>query len=162
MPNPTQYLKIISWCKGYWGGWNYFLSWIQMATRDRQRRTDTNKCFFGRNISKFAKQKQRKVDHKSTFATMYRQKLRTWAESGSKVGDNGHDGGGRIFPGHPGPTPNAPRENISRKGIPSLRPLRGVWSLGTSGATRFHLKIQKCADIWKIWVQIKKQRNGAL
>ena len=46
--------------------------------------------------------------------------------SGSKVGDGGDDdgddgGGGRIFPGHPGPIPNAPRDNISRKGIPSLR-----------------------------------------
>ena len=39
-------------------------------------------------------------------------------------GDDGGDGdgdGGRIFPGHPGPIPNAPRDNISRKGIPSLR-----------------------------------------
>ena len=36
--------------------------------------------------------------------------------------DDGGDGdGGRIFPGHPGPIPNAPRDNISRKGIPSLR-----------------------------------------
>ena len=36
--------------------------------------------------------------------------------------DGGDDGdGGRIFPGHPGPIPNAPRDNISRKGIPSLR-----------------------------------------
>ena len=44
--------------------------------------------------------------------------------------DDGDDGGdGRIFPGHPGPIPNAPRDNISRKGIPSLRyvtaPLEG-------------------------------------
>ena len=38
----------------------------------------------------------------------------------AKVGDGGGDGG-RIFPGHPGPIPNAPRDNISRKGIPSLR-----------------------------------------
>ena len=53
----------------------------------------------------------------------YEQKLRTWAESGSKVGDgdDSDGGGGRIFPGHPGPIPNAPRDNISRKGIPSLR-----------------------------------------
>ena len=36
-------------------------------------------------------------------------------------GGDGDDGGGRIFPGHPGPIPNAPRDNISRKGIPSLR-----------------------------------------
>ena len=48
--------------------------------------------------------------------------MRTWAESGSKVGDDGDDnddggGGGRIFPGHPGPIPNAPRDNISHKGI---------------------------------------------
>ena len=35
-------------------------------------------------------------------------------------GDGGGDGG-RIFPGYPGPIPNAPRYNISRKGIPSLR-----------------------------------------
>ena len=46
--------------------------------------------------------------------------------SGSKAGDGdggGGDGGGggRIFPVHPGPIPNAPRDNISRKGIPSLR-----------------------------------------
>ena len=39
------------------------------------------------------------------------------------MGDGGDDGGGgRIFPGHPGPIPNAPRDNISRKAIPSLRP----------------------------------------
>ncbi len=39
------------------------------------------------------------------------------------MGDDDGDGGdgGIIFPGHPGPTPNAPRDNISRKGIPSLR-----------------------------------------
>ena len=51
--------------------------------------------------------------------------------SGSKVGDGGDDGddgdgdgdggGGRIFPVHPVPIPNAPRDNISRKAIPSLR-----------------------------------------
>ena len=35
--------------------------------------------------------------------------------------DGGGDGGGRIFPSHPGPIPNVPRDNISRKGIPSLR-----------------------------------------
>ncbi len=35
--------------------------------------------------------------------------------------DNGDDDGGRILPGHPGPIPNAPRDNISRKAIPSLR-----------------------------------------
>ena len=47
------------------------------------------------------------------------QKLRKWAESGSKAGDGDDDGGddgGIIFPGHPGPIPNAPRDNISRKG----------------------------------------------
>ena len=33
----------------------------------------------------------------------------------------GGDGDGIIFPGHPGPIPNAPRDNISRKAIPSLR-----------------------------------------
>ena len=33
-------------------------------------------------------------------------------------------GGGIIFPGHPGPIPNAPRDDISRKGIPSLRLLK--------------------------------------
>ena len=50
--------------------------------------------------------------------------------SGSKAGDGDGDGGdgdggggGRIFPVHPGPIPNAPRDNISRKGIPSLRHL---------------------------------------
>ena len=37
-------------------------------------------------------------------------------------GDDGDDGG-IIFPGHPGPIPNVPRDQISRKGIPSLRPL---------------------------------------
>ena len=36
-------------------------------------------------------------------------------------GDGGDGGGGRILPGHPGPIPNAPRDNISRKAIPSLR-----------------------------------------
>ena len=45
------------------------------------------------------------------------------AGDGDGDGDDGGDdgGGGRIFPGHPGPIPNAPRDNISRKGIPSLR-----------------------------------------
>ena len=35
----------------------------------------------------------------------------------------GADGGddGIIFPSHPGPIPNVPRDQISRKGIPSLR-----------------------------------------
>ena len=32
--------------------------------------------------------------------------------------DDGDDGDGRIFPGHPSPILNAPRDNISRKGIP--------------------------------------------
>ena len=41
-------------------------------------------------------------------------------DDGVGVGD-GDDGGARILPGHPGPIPNAPRDNISRKGIPSLR-----------------------------------------
>ena len=31
------------------------------------------------------------------------------------------DGGGRIFPEHPSPILHAPRDNISRKGNPSLR-----------------------------------------
>ena len=48
------------------------------------------------------------------------------ANNRSKVGDGDDDDGdgddgGRICPGHPGPIPNAPRDNISRKGIPSLR-----------------------------------------
>ena len=42
--------------------------------------------------------------------------------SGSKAGDGCDDDdggdGGRILPGHPSPIPNAPRDNISRKGIP--------------------------------------------
>ena len=40
-------------------------------------------------------------------------------------GDGGGGGGGDgiIFPGHPGPIPNVPRDKISRKGIPSLRPV---------------------------------------
>ena len=39
---------------------------------------------------------------------------------GCGVGDNGgnDDDGGIIFPSHPGPIPNVPRDNISRKGIP--------------------------------------------
>ena len=37
------------------------------------------------------------------------------------LGDGGDDGGGIIFPGHPGPVLSAPRGNISRKGNPSLR-----------------------------------------
>ena len=36
-------------------------------------------------------------------------------------GGDGGDDGGIILPVHPGPIPNAPRDNISRKGIPSLR-----------------------------------------
>ena len=30
------------------------------------------------------------------------------------------DGGGRIFPEHPSPILHAPRDNVSRKGNPSL------------------------------------------
>ena len=52
------------------------------------------------------------------------------SQSGSKVGDvdcdgdgGDDDGGGRIFSGHPGPIPNTLRDNICRKGIPSLRPI---------------------------------------
>ena len=41
------------------------------------------------------------------------------------LGDGG--GGGRIFPSHPGPIPNVPRDNISRKGIPSLREYLKPW-----------------------------------
>ena len=39
-----------------------------------------------------------------------------WVRDGDGDGD-----GGIIFPGHPGPIPNVPRDNISREGIPSLR-----------------------------------------
>ena len=53
------------------------------------------------------------------------QNFKKLVESWSKVGDGDGDGDdgddGRIFSGHPGPIPNAPRNNISRKGIPSLR-----------------------------------------
>ena len=35
--------------------------------------------------------------------------------------DDGGGGGGRIFPEHPSPILHAPRDNISRKGNPSLR-----------------------------------------
>ena len=46
------------------------------------------------------------------------------------VSDDGGGDCGRTFPGHPGPIPKAPRDNISRKGISSLRlvcnrPLKG-------------------------------------
>ena len=37
------------------------------------------------------------------------------------LGDDGIGGGGRGVPDYPGPIPNVPRDNISRKGIPSLR-----------------------------------------
>ena len=37
---------------------------------------------------------------------------------------DGDDGGGRIFPEHPSPILHAPRDNISRKGNPSLRLFR--------------------------------------
>ncbi len=38
------------------------------------------------------------------------------------ISDGGDDGdGGRIFPGHPGPILNSRKDNISRKGNPSLR-----------------------------------------
>ena len=44
-------------------------------------------------------------------------------EAGEDDGDGGGDGGGgRIFPEHPSPILHAPRDNISRKGNPSLRP----------------------------------------
>ena len=35
--------------------------------------------------------------------------------------DDGDDDDGRIFPEHPSPIFHAPRDNISRKGNPSLR-----------------------------------------
>ncbi len=44
-----------------------------------------------------------------------------WPKVGDGDGDGGDGGGGRVPPGHPGPIPNAPTDNISRKGIPSLR-----------------------------------------
>jgi hypothetical protein len=39
------------------------------------------------------------------------------------VGDGGDDGGGIIFSEHPSPILHAPRDNISRKGNPSLWPM---------------------------------------
>ena len=45
-------------------------------------------------------------------------------------GGGDDDSGGSIFPGHPGPIPNAPRDNISRKGIPSLRPVDPIKRIG--------------------------------
>ena len=41
--------------------------------------------------------------------------------AGEDGGDGG--GGGRICPEHPSPILHAPRDNISRKGNPSLRPI---------------------------------------
>ena len=41
--------------------------------------------------------------------------------NGAGDDDNGDGGGGRIFPEHPSPILHAPRDNISRKGNPSLR-----------------------------------------
>ena len=40
-----------------------------------------------------------------------------------RLGEDDGDGGddGRIFPEHPSPILHAPRDNISRKGNPSLR-----------------------------------------
>ena len=40
---------------------------------------------------------------------------------GDDDGDGGGGGGGRDFPEHPSPILHAPRDNISRKGNPSLR-----------------------------------------
>ena len=43
---------------------------------------------------------------------------------GGRAGDGdggGDDDDGRIFPAHPGPIPKASRDQISRKGSPSLR-----------------------------------------
>ena len=52
------------------------------------------------------------------------------------VGDDGDDDddGGIIFPGHPGPIPNVPRDNISRKGIPSLRQAKHTCAQNIIGA----------------------------
>ena len=49
------------------------------------------------------------------------------------VGDGDGDGGdGIIFPVHPSPIPNVPRDNISRKGIPhsdlGTRTVKSVFS----------------------------------
>ena len=41
-------------------------------------------------------------------------------EDNDDDGDGG-GGGGRMFPEHPSPILHAPRDNISRKGNPSLR-----------------------------------------
>ena len=48
---------------------------------------------------------------------------------GSKVGDDDDGGGGIILPGHLGPIPNAPRDNISRKGMPSKEAPKGLFSI---------------------------------
>ena len=42
--------------------------------------------------------------------------------SGTLSGEAEGGGGGRIFPVHPSPILDAPRDNISREGNPSLRP----------------------------------------
>ena len=55
--------------------------------------------------------------------------------------DDGDDNDEKKIPGHPGPIPNAPRDNISRKGIPSLRYAEhfegtkkiAIWDLGDMG-----------------------------
>ena len=43
-----------------------------------------------------------------------------WPDNPRVQGDDDGDGG-RIFPEHPSPILHAPRDNISRKGNPSLR-----------------------------------------
>ena len=40
---------------------------------------------------------------------------------GGGDGDGDGDGGGQTFPAHPSPIPKACRDQISRKGNPSLR-----------------------------------------
>jgi hypothetical protein len=47
---------------------------------------------------------------------------RSFTKQHNLIGDDGDDdGGGIIYPEHPSPILHAPRDNISRKGNPSLR-----------------------------------------
>ncbi len=61
-----------------------------------------------------------------------------FVKMGSKVGDDGGDGDGRIFPSHPGPIPNALRDQISRKG--PLTPTKHI-----EGALRGNLQPRRKA-----------------
>ena len=68
-------------------------------------------------------------------------------EPASGEDDDGGGGGGRIFPEHPSPILHAPRDNISRKGNPSLRLLTPLPVVG--GGAALEINMELIPEFWK-------------